>query len=200
MWVWIYVRYIWGLRTEVAARSRRTQAHTHTQAHLIHKNTKSTRSAQLLSDTRRTPKRRRCERVEPTKANESSRAQHSAQKYSAQCGRAPTAGSDDPMERARVSYALGLVRLHSYIRTHSLSLSQRALCVIYFQLVFSCALSKQTFNQIAVCLWNMPLMQSVSQHPERARVGCFRLFKNVRSIDRMSFIATASPLTRAQWH
>lgn len=112
----IYVRYIW-LRTEVAARS----THIHTQArahgHYIHNNsTKSTRSAQLLSGTHTQTHTHgeyatlsRCERVEPTKANESREAQQNAQKYSAQPrSRTPTptatvAGSADPIESARVS-------------------------------------------------------------------------------------------------
>lgn len=178
MWVWIYVRYIWGLRTEVAARSRRTQAHTHTQAHLIHKNTKSTRSAQLLSDTRRTPKRRRCERVEPTKANESSRAQHSAQKYSAQCGRAPTAGSDDPMERARVSYALGLVRLHSYIRTLSLSLSVRCVLFIFSWFFLVRSQNKHSIKLLSVfeiCLSCSP-SRSIQSGRAWAAFDCSKMF------------------------
>lgn len=158
----IYVRYIW-LRTEVAARSTHRHTHTHRQArvhgHYTHTNsTKSNRSAQLLSGTRTHAHTHgeyatlsRCERVEPTRANESREAQQNAQKYSAQRrsrSRTPTPTATQLRERTCVVHSL----LAWCDRTKTLSLSL-SLFLSLFVLCFFLLALKTNIQSMSVLVF-----------------------------------------------
>lgn len=190
MSVSIYVRYIW-LRTEVAARSTHIRTHRQARAHghyTLTNSTKSNRSAQLLSGTHRRAHTHgeyatlsRCERVEPTRANESREAQQNAQKYSAQ-RRSRTTNADADCdcdsggqrqpnwESARVSYIRSWPGATALKHSPSLSFSRLCSLFVFSFCFFACSQNKHSIN---VCLG----LSCGLQLPDRVRVGSYRLSK-----------------------
>lgn len=181
--------------------TQHTQTHTHRQArvhgHYTHTNsTKSNRSAQLLSGTRthahtHTANTQRClvvnassqrGRMNPEKHNKTRR---STQLNAAAERRTPTPTPTATQLRERTCVVHSLLAWCD--RTKTLSLSLSLSLFICFGFFFLLAL-KTNIQSVSVLVFRADCsFQTVCAW---AAIDC----RNLRSIDRMSFIATTSPL------